>query len=294
MADRLLVTGGSGQVGSACARLAAAQGYEVVEPSRAALNLADAKSIRAAVAGGNWTAVVNCGAFTAVDQAESEPNLAHKINAEAPRILARETSLLGIPLIHVSTDYVFDGRKNTAYVEDDPIQPLNVYGRSKAEGERAVREENPRHAIIRTSWVVSAEGGNFAKTMVSLAATRLEVRVVDDQVGCPTGAEDLASALLAVTRAGRSGTWHFANKGEASWCDVAAFIFARLESLGRSVPRLTPIPSDEYPTPAARPRNSRLETARFAADFAFEPRPWQQAVGEIVNRLCANGEAARA
>lgn len=238
----------------------------------------------ACVAAQDWTAVINCAAYTAVDKAESEADLAEAINARAPAILARETALLGIPLIHVSTDYVFDGGKPSPYFESDPVLPLGVYGQTKEAGEAAVRAANPHHAIVRTAWVVSARGANFINTMLRLGAERPEVRVVDDQLGCPSNAKDIAAALFTVARdlGDRSGTWHFVNRGEASWHDLARRVFDAAAARGLPTPLLTPITTNEYPTPAARPANSRLDTSKITADFGIDPRPWQDAVDDIL------------
>lgn len=231
-----------------------------------------------------WSAIVSCAAYTAVDRAESEPDLAHAFNAVAPRILAEEAARANIPIIHVSTDYVFDGAKDQPYVESDSVNPMGVYGRSKEAGEAAVRAASPNHAIIRTAWVVSADGANFVNTMLRLGSERTELGVVNDQVGCPSSANDIAQALLTVANAlgDRSGTWHFVNSGQASWYDLAAYVFAAAEAKGLAVPKLNPISTAQYPTPATRPANSRLSSDKFAADFDFVPRPWQAAINDIL------------
>lgn len=284
---RLLVTGGSGQVGSAFGRLAAASGYEVALPARSALDLSDAGSIADAVAAGPWDAVVNCAAYTAVDAAETEPEVAAAVNAAAPRILAAETARRGIPLVHVSTDYVFAGTKGEPYVETDPLSPANVYGSTKAEGERAVRACNPAHRIVRTSWVVSSQGENFVRKMLRLGREREELRVVADQIGRPTAAADLARALLALVQGASEGpgTWHFANSGDASWFDVASFVFEEAALKGVPAPRVLPISTAEYPTPARRPADSRLDTTKFSAEFGWTPRPWREALRDVVRAI---------
>lgn len=231
-----------------------------------------------------WSAIVSCAAYTAVDRAESEPELAHAINALAPGILAEEAARANIPIIHVSTDYVFDGSKDAPYVETDAVNPVGVYGRTKEAGEAAVRAACSNHAIIRTAWVVSAGGANFINTMLRLGNERPELGVVNDQVGCPSSADDIALALLRVAeRLGdRCGTWHFVNSGEASWYDLAAHIFTAAETKGLPVPKLNRISTAQYPTPAKRPANSRLNTGKFAADFDSVPRPWQAAIDDIL------------
>jgi dTDP-4-dehydrorhamnose reductase len=280
----ILITGASGQVGGAIARLAKARGLDIWAPGRAELDLTQEGHIVAATRKTRWAAIINCAAYTAVDKAETEPDLAEAINAVAPAIWARETARTGIPLIHVSTDYVFDGAKATPYVELDPVNPLGIYGRTKEAGEAAIRAVHPNHAIIRTAWVVSAGGANFINTMLHLGAERPDVRVVDDQLGCPSNADDIAAALLkvAATLGDRSGTWHFVNGGEASWHGLAAHIFAETKWRGLPTPALTPITTADYPTPAKRPANSRLATAAIERDFELTPRPWQEAIDAIL------------
>lgn len=282
---RILVTGGSGQVGSAVAQLARFKDWEVWAPTRLDLDLLKPDSIAAAVANGPWSAVINCAAYTAVDRAEIEPELAHAVNANAPALLARETMRAGIPIIHVSTDYVFDGTKAIPYREGDLVNPINVYGRTKEAGEAAVRATNPQHAIIRTAWVLSVGGVNFLNTMLRLGTERHELRVVADQVGCPTSAEHIADALLHVTEGlnGRCGTWHFVNSGETTWYGLASHIFAEANRKGFVAPSLIPISTSEYPTPARRPGNSRLSTVAIERDFAIRPAPWQEATNAILN-----------
>ena len=285
MKNPILLTGGSGQVGGAIAQIAAIRGIEVCAPDREQLNLTDRESLVSAIAARPWLAVINCAAYTAVDKAESEVELAEALNARAPAIMAEETGRLNIPLIHVSTDYVFDGAKMSPYVENDIVNPLGVYGRTKEAGEAAIRAINSNHAIIRTAWVLSGGGQNFLNTMLRLGAERPEIKVVDDQLGCPSNADDLASTLLTVALelGERSGTWHFVNSGEASWYELARYIFAETSQRGLPTPSLVPISTAEYLTPAKRPANSRLATAALTRDFSVKPRPWQQAVSEILS-----------
>lgn len=283
----ILVTGGSGQVGGALARLAGPD-VEIVAPGRNALDLADPEALTAMVDARAWGAVVNCAAYTAVDKAESDIVSAWTINALAPAALAAATAAAGIPLLHISTDYVFSGTKPNFYTEDDPVAPLGVYGASKLGGELAVRSANPRHLILRTAWVVSATGSNFVKTMLRLGAERPQLRVVADQKGCPTSADDIARAILAILPRmgdGPYGTYHFVNSGEASWHELAEAVFARAAIHGMSPPSVEPIATSDYPTPAARPANSRLATAKITRDFDISPRAWRGAIDEIVDRL---------
>ena len=292
----ILVTGGTGQVGGAVARFAP-QGWKVVAPDRAALDLCDMAAIAAMVTSRRWDAVVNCAAFTAVDRAEDDAVAAWQANALAPAALAAAAKAAGIPLLHVSTDYVFDGSKAAPYCEDDPVAPLGVYGASKEGGEQAVRTGNPAHLILRTAWVVSAHGGNFVKTMLRLGAERPELRVVADQHGCPTGADDLARAILAILArwqegTGPYGTFHFVNAGEATWAGLAEHVFDRAACHGRARPTVHAIATADYPTPARRPANSRLATAGLTTAFGIVPRPWQAAVDDIVDDLIGERRSA--
>ena len=288
----VLLTGGSGQVGTEVIVLAPA-GLNIVAPGRDRLDISDPAALAAMVASHPWAAVINCAAHTAVDRAESEILEAWKINALAPAALAQATARAGIPLIQVSTDYVFDGSKAGYYVESDPVAPVSVYGASKEAGEQAVRTGNPRHVVLRTAWVVSPHGANFIKTMLRLAQTRPELRVVDDQRGCPTSASDIALTLLTITqrlvsdRQAPVGTYHFVNAGEATWCDFARAIFEIAAEHGCPAPSVEGITTADYPTPARRPANSRLDTAKLAHDYAISPRPWREAVDEIVAALLA-------
>jgi dTDP-4-dehydrorhamnose reductase len=278
----ILLTGGTGQVGTAIRMLAPRFGTDIVAPGRDELDLASPASIAAMIRSRDWRMVINCGAYTAVDRAESEPDAAYATNAVAPHNLALETSARGLRLLHISTDYVFDGTNPGAYSEDDPVAPLGVYGASKEAGERAVRAANPHHIILRTAWVVSPWGHNFVRTMLRLGTENRQLRVVDDQRGCPTSAIDIADAVLTVaTRGGPAGTYHFVNKHDASWCELARFVFAR----AKMPVEVKAITTAAYPTPARRPANSRLSTIKFEETFGISPRPWQEAVGEVVDTL---------
>jgi dTDP-4-dehydrorhamnose reductase len=285
---KILLTGGTGQVGTALAKAAAVYGFAVTAPARDTLDLTKVDEIVTAVDSDDWSVIINCAAYTAVDKAQSEPALANAINRVAPGIFASEAARRGIPIIHLSTDYVFDGSKATPYLEDDPVYPLGVYGASKESGEAAVRAYNPAHAILRTAWVVSAGGGNFIDTMLRLAGEREEIGVVNDQVGSPTSAVDVAEAALTIAkrmasdRASSSGTWHFVNGGSATWHDLAAYVFAHASAKGQKVPRLKAIATSEYPTPARRPANSQLDTSRITKDFGITPRHWHAAIDDIL------------
>ena len=282
----ILVTGGTGQVGTELRRRSNA----VVAPGRREMNLNDPAAITAMIASRPWAAVINAAAYTAVDQAESEIAVAWMANAVAPAVIAAETARLGIPLLHVSTDYVFAGDKLTPYLPNDATGPLGTYGASKLAGEIAVRCGNPAHIILRTAWVVSAHGNNFLKTMLRLGAERDRLAVVADQIGCPTGAGDIADTLLALTARmtggyGPAGTYHFVNAGEASWHTLAEAIFAAAGQRGRRVPEVAAITTADYPTPARRPGNSRLDTASLAVTLGITPRPWRAAIDDILCEL---------
>jgi dTDP-4-dehydrorhamnose reductase len=296
---KALLTGGTGQVGAAIAKVAARYGFAITAPTRDTLDLTKVDEIVTAVDAADWSVIINCAAYTAVDKAQSEPALANAINRVAPGIFASEAARRAIPIIHLSTDYVFDGSKATPYVEDDPVYPLGVYGASKESGEAAVRAYNPSHAILRTAWVVSVGGGNFIDTMLRLANERTEIGVVNDQVGCPTSATDIGEVVLTIakqmTKNGgiSSGTWHFVNSGSATWHDLAAFIFEKANAHGLKVPHLNAITTAEYPTPARRPANSQLDTSRITKDFGIKPRHWHEAIGDILDERLGKAKTGK-
>jgi dTDP-4-dehydrorhamnose reductase len=240
--------------------------------------------------------VVNAAAHTAVDRAESEPDLARTINAIAPGALAREVAALGAWLVHYSTDYVFDGSGDTPRGEDAPTGPLSVYGRTKLDGEEAIRGSGCRHLILRTSWVYAARGGNFAKTMLELAAERETLKVIDDQIGAPTGAELLADVTAHALRRLQAepqlaGTYHCTAAGETSWHGYARFVLAQAQAAGRTL-KVAPeavqaIPTSAFPTPAQRPLNSRLDTTRLQRAFGLHMPPWQHGVQRMLAEVLA-------
>ncbi len=288
----ILLTGGTGQVGTEVQRQTP-PGFEVIAPTRAELDLADAEAASAFVATRPWACIINSAAYTAVDKAEGDAVSAWKANALAPAALAQAAAQAGVPVIQLSTDYVFAGDKAEPYVEADPVGPIGVYGASKEGGEQAVRTLAPRHVILRTAWVVSPHGANFIKTMLRLAETRDQLGVVADQHGCPTSAGDIAAALwviaerLAGDPAPPSGTYHFVNSGEATWWELARAVFAQSAAAGRKIPQVDAIATSAYPTPARRPANSRLDTAKLRRDFGITPRPWQEAIAEVTATLLA-------
>ncbi|MDD2059379.1 dTDP-4-dehydrorhamnose reductase [Pseudomonas sp. GD03860] len=228
--------------------------------------------------------IINAAAYTAVDQAESEPELAFAINAQSPGVLAEEAARLGIPLIHYSTDYVFDGNKATPYTEDDLPHPLNVYGRSKLAGEQAIKAAAGQHLIVRTSWVYSLHGRNFLLTLQRLLQEKPQLRIVADQIGAPTWADTIAQstrALIERWQAGKAGPWgtyHLTAQGETSWFGFAQAIAEHLRAQGLPCAELLPIPSSDYPTAASRPLNSRLDCSRLQREWQVSQPHWQQAL----------------
>ena len=274
---RILLTGPTGQVGWELAPRLAALG-EVVALDRSALDLADAGVLRARVRDVRPDVIVNAAAYTAVDRAESEPELALAINGVAPGVLAEEAKRLGALLVHYSTDYVFDGTKEGAYVEDDATNPLSVYGRTKLDGERAIRASGCRHLILRTSWVYASRGHNFLLTMLRLGAERSELRVVDDQRGAPTWARDIAGATVRLLTNPPEGLLHLTAAGETTWHGFACEIM-RLAGLTAVVQR---IPAAEYPAVARRPANSVLDNARLRAVAGIVMPPWEESLARCV------------
>ena len=286
---RVLVTGATGQLGRELARIAWPPGWEAVALDRDALDLTDPAAIATTVAREPWAAVVNAAAYTAVDKAERDVVAAWTVNALAPAAFAAACVAADIPLVQVSTDYVFAGDRDGAWQVDDPVAPLGVYGASKLGGELAVRTSGVRHAIVRTAWVVSAHGGNFVATMLRLAETRDTLGVVDDQRGSPTGAADLARALATIAvrlsedRTAPTGTFHFSNAGAVSWAGFAAEIFRQSAVRGGPVADVTPITTADYPTPARRPANSMLDTRALQDAYGIVPRNWQAALSDILD-----------
>lgn len=292
----ILVTGAHGQVGTALRRVLPALGTVVAtdltpqSPDVRALDLSDLDAVARLVREVRPSVIVNPGAYTAVDKAETDEKLALRVNADAPACLAAEARKLGAALIHYSTDYVFDGSGDKARAEDAPVGPLSAYGRTKLAGEVAVRESKIPHLIVRTSWVVSETGHNFVKTMLRLGAEREELRVVSDQIGAPTSAALLAAVTAKAIQRGveaTSGTYHVACAGETSWHGFAEEIFKCARALGHplKVQRVVPIRTEEYPLPAPRPRNSRLDCTKVVRTFGLTLQPWREMTAEVVARL---------
>ena len=272
-------------------------GFQVVAPPRAELDLADAGSVHRWVGDRPWAAIINAGAWTAVDAAETHASEAWAANALGPALLARAAAERGLPLVQISTDYVFDGGKTSPYTESDAPNPQNLYGASKWAGEQALAAANPQHLILRTSWVVGAHGANFAKTMLRLAAEREQLTVVADQFGAPTSAAllaDLTAQLLRqYQREGAAGfpfgTYHVASAGETTWCDYARFVIGEAFAAGKTLKarpeNVLPIATADYPTPARRPANSRLDTRHFRETFGLRLPPWQEGLRHILQQI---------
>jgi dTDP-4-dehydrorhamnose reductase len=293
MARRYLVTGQEGQVvRSLVERASRHQDIEVLPLGRPALDLARIDTIEAAILSAKPDVIVSAAAYTAVDQAETDEANAFAINAAAVGEIGRVAKALGIRVVHLSTDYVFDGEKSSAYVETDPVNPLGVYGRSKLEGERLLAASGVDYAILRTAWVYSPYGKNFLRTMLRVAETRDDLNVVADQIGNPTSALDIADAvfkvgdnLLASNDARLRGVFHMTGSGDASWAEFASEIFAASGKGGGSTANVHPITTAEYPTPAKRPQNSRLNCSKLAAEHGVSMPDWQSSTLEVVRRL---------
>jgi dTDP-4-dehydrorhamnose reductase len=295
---KILLLGKNGQVGWELQRSLAVLGEVVAcdfdSPPALKADFADPESLAALVARVRPDAIVNAAAHTAVDKAESEPEFARKLNALAPGVLAREAKAANIPLLHYSTDYVFDGSGHSARDEDAPTGPLSVYGRTKLEAEALIRASGCRHLILRTSWVYAARGGNFARTMLRLAAEREELKVINDQIGAPTGAELLADVtaqalprLMADATLG--GTYHCVAGGETHWHAYASFVIEWARARGHAVKvapdRILPMATSAYPTPARRPLNSRLDTRKLQSRFGLALPHWQAGVERMLTEV---------
>ncbi len=285
---RVLVFGQTGQVATELARQATSD-IVMTCLGRDRADLADPAACAAAIAASDADVVINAAAYTAVDRAESEEDLATTINGTAPGAMAAACKAAGIPFLHVSTDYVFDGSGTQPWRPDDATGPLGAYGRSKLAGEQAVRAAGGAHAILRTSWVFSAHGANFVKTMLRLGAEREKLTIVADQIGGPTAAADIATALLTMARAfhaghGVTGTYHFSGAPEVSWADFAREIFAQA-GLTCAV---EDIPTAAYPTPARRPGNSRMDCTALMRDFGIEQPDWRTSLASVMSDLKEN------
>lgn len=288
---RLAVTGKNGQVVSALQALASNE-LEIVTLGRPELDLSQPKTVSKAIRDAKPDVLISAAAYTAVDKAESEPEVAFAVNRDGAKAAAQAAKELGVPVIHISTDYVFDGTKATAYVESDPTGPSSIYGHSKLEGEKAVAESNPDHAILRTAWVYSEYGNNFVKTMLKLGETRDEINVVSDQFGCPSSANDIAIAIVEIARRLSGdpsprlrGVFHLSGTGETNWADFAKQIFAFSAENGGKPVVVNDITTAQYPTPARRPANSRLDCGKLEKIFDIRLPNWQTSTRSVVTAL---------
>jgi dTDP-4-dehydrorhamnose reductase len=295
---RLLIAGWQGQIARGLVEAApACADVKACAVGRAALDICSARSIERALAQIEPTVIINSAAYTAVDKAETDAERAFALNRDGARMLAEAAARRAIPIIHISSDYVYGGRKPEPYLEDDATEPSTVFGRSKLEGERAVQEINPRHVILRTSWVFSPTGRNFVKTMLAQAGEHDSVRVVDDQRGNPTYAPHLVAAILELARqlsgkkaeagadGGPWGVYHAAGTGTTTWRGFAEEVFRAAAALGGPVAAVEPIRSADYPTPATRPMNSQLDCAKLERTFGLRLPAWQDGVADCVARL---------
>lgn len=290
MPEPILVTGGTGQLASALAERA-----PVIRVGRPEFDFDRPETVAAAVRAARPALVINAAAYTAVDRAESDHDAAYRANRDGPRILAECCAEAGVPLIHISTDYVFDGRKDAPYVESDPVAPQGVYGASKLAGEAAVLASGAHAIILRTAWVYAVTGKNFVRTMLAVGKTRERLTVVADQRGCPTVAGDLADAILGIAavldrtgwRPEYQGVFHAAGAGETTWHDLAVATFADAARHGARVPEVVPIATADWPTPAQRPANSRLDCSRLHAIFGISLPHWRPSLTRTVDQIYA-------
>ena len=295
---KVLAVGSNGQLGRELCRRGEKEGIDMVALDLPEFDITDFFTVKEKVSQAGISLVINAAAYTAVDQAESEPELAFAVNRDGPAYLASFCAEIGIPLVHISTDYVFDGRKKGPYLETDPASPLGVYGKSKAEGEMEVRGHLQEHIVLRTAWLYGIDGQNFVKTMLRLGKEKEMLRVVADQYGCPTYAADLAEAILEIAaQIGEGcdinwGTYHYCGKGVTTWHGFAEKIFdlaKKHDSL--KVKKVVPITTDEYPTPAKRPANSALDCCLITKHFDINPRPWQEGLDDMIVFMASTKDA---
>lgn len=286
---KLLVIGSNGQLGWELGKKGKEQGHATIGVDLPDFNITDQTQVVQKVEQVKPQLVVNASAYTAVDKAESEPEIAYAVNEKGPRHLAKICATHDIPMIHISTDYVFNGKKQTPYVETDPVDPTGVYGKSKASGEDAVREALASHIIIRTAWLYGTHGNNFVKTMIRLGKERESIQVVADQYGCPTYAADLADAILSIARQlskgvnDKWGTYHFCGSGSTTWHGFAEEIFeVSKDKIPLMVRKAEPISTEDYPTPAQRPANSILNCRKIEQTFGITPQPWERSLQQML------------
>lgn len=291
---KVLLLGGTGQVGSEIRDICHREGITCIAPSSAEMDITNKTSVDTVIEKNILLDfIINASAYTAVDKAEDDVELAYKINRDGPRYLAEACSCHTIPLIHISTDYVFDGRASTPYKEDDPTAALGVYGQSKLEGEQAIRSSITEHIILRTAWVYGANGNNFVKTMLKLGRQHPELKVVNDQMGCPTAAADIAQTVIAMIQQlatqtkERWGTYHYCSANSTHWADFAKAIFEQAKTIDANYPCVSvlPISSNEYPSKAARPGYSVLDCSKIEHSFAVTSPIWQKSLKHVISNI---------
>ncbi|MDI7776364.1 dTDP-4-dehydrorhamnose reductase [Asticcacaulis sp. EMRT-3] len=289
---RIVVTGKAGQVDTSLATLGEAQGLTIIRLGLPEIDLSDPASLTGPITAACPNVIISSAAYTAVDKAETETELAQTINGDGPGELARIAAKLNVPILHLSTDYVFAGDKDGVYNENDVPAPASIYGATKLSGERQIAAATPNHVIFRTAWVYSPFGNNFVKTMLRLGETRDELNVVADQYGCPTYAPEIARALLSAARRvvadadpALRGVFHLTGQGETHWAGFAEAIFKGAEARGRQPVKVNPIPSSQYPTPAKRPANSRLSGEKLKATYQLQLDPWRTSLDDCLDRL---------
>jgi dTDP-4-dehydrorhamnose reductase len=288
----IAIIGSNGQLGWELVRKGEERGFNILARDCPEIDICHLASIDACFDSRKIDLVINAAAYTAVERAESEPQTAFAVNRDGPANLAKKCRDRHIPLIHVSTDYVFDGTKQGPYIEDDPVAPLGVYGESKAAGEAEVRKHLPRHIIVRTAWLCGVHGHNFVKTILRMGREKDTLRVVSDQFGCPTFAADLGEAILEVVRqiekneSANWGTYHFCGDGKTSWHGFATAIFEIARQYEKfAVKNIVPISTAEYPTPVKRPANSVLDCTKIERNFGIQPRPWRESLDRMIGQL---------
>ena len=289
---RIVVTGKEGQVDTSLAELGKSLGLEIIRVGLPEIDLSKPLTLSGPVKAAKPDLIISSAAYTAVDKAESETELAQLINGDGPGELARIAAELNIPILHLSTDYVFAGDKDGIYDEGDEPAPVSVYGKTKLSGEEQIKAATPNHVILRTAWVYSPFGNNFVKTMLRLGETRDELNVVADQNGCPTYAPEIARALLTIAKRVVAdsnptlrGTFHLTGQGETTWAGFAEAIFAGSADRGGKLVKVNPIPTSAYPTPATRPANSRLSGEKLAATYDLRLDPWRVSLDDCLTRL---------
>jgi len=288
---KILIIGSNGQLGWELCQRGKPHGFNIIPLDIPEFDITDPAAVKKVVNQPGVSLVINAAAYTAVDKAESEPKKAFAINCDGPADLAASCNEAGIPLVHISTDYVFDGTQEAPYLETDPLSPLGVYGKSKAEGETIVRSLLTDHIIIRTAWLYGIHGNNFVKTMLSLGKEKETLRVVADQYGCPTSAADLAEAILTIAGQIKErpdipwGTYHYCGKGKTTWHGFAEKIFELAKQYNLfSIKKVIPVTTAEYPTPAKRPLNSVMDCSMLTKKFGISPAPWQESLATMLSQ----------